>query len=80
MSQTMCGVLELKKLLARCAKSQLFQPHLVTGPALRGPVCLLKYSTASSSAACDFKATDKGGFLYMLALCLKSFRNLDKCC
>lgn len=51
MSQIMSGVLELKKMLARLAKSQLFQSYLVTGHNPCSPVCLLKYSSASYSAA-----------------------------
>lgn len=49
----MSGVLELEKMLAQGADSQLCRSHLVAGPTLRGPVCLRKLSTARRSAACD---------------------------
>lgn len=61
MSQIMSRVLELKKMLARFAKSQLFRSHLVTGPL---PAAQFAFWNIAQLAILQhvIKAPDKGGF------------------
>lgn len=63
MSQIMSGVLELKKMLAHLAKSQLFQSHLVTVPLSAAQFAFWNIAQLAMLQHV-IKATDKGGFIF----------------